>query len=240
MRIPTFLLSALAAVVVLAVPFALPEQLFTGGVVVVVALLTATVSALFPRITGLGAPLAVSCVLALSGGTAIATTVLAPAPLRLLWWAVVLGFTVLALFLVQLLRGTGAQDRVTSVATAIAGAFMVDSSAGWVAWYLDLSRGMDGWRPAAWLCAGVGVLLALAVAWALNRRVDSGWGAPEPSATRARSGRRASRAGSPRMAPATLPDAAAEPGALLSVGSALTAVLAIGLVLDLIARPLLG
>lgn len=237
MRIPTFVLSALAAVVVLAVPFVVPQQLFSGSVVVVVALLTATVSGLFPRITGLGAPLAVSCVLALSGGAAIATSAAAAQPQRLLWWAVILGFTVLALFLVQLLRGTTAENRVSSLGSAIAGALIVDSSAGWVAWHLDLARGLEGWRPMAWLCAAVGVVLALAVAWALNRRVDTGWGAPESPRAATGTGRRAASA---RTAPVAVPDAAAEPGALLSVGSAASAVLSIGLVLDLIARPLLG
>lgn len=236
-RIPTFLLSALAAVVVLAVPFVVPPQLYTGSVVVVVALLAATVSALFPRITGLGAPLAVSCLLALSGGAAIATTVLAPAPQRLLWWALVLGSSVLALFLAQLLRGTGATDRVSSLALAIAGAFVVDSGAGWVAWYLDLARGIDGWRWAAWLCAAIGVLLALAVTWALNRRVDAGWGAPE--AAQSSTGRRAAHA-EQQPAVGAVPDDAARPGLLHSSASAVSAVLAVGLVLDLIARPLMG
>lgn len=233
MKIPAFVLSALAAVLVLAVPLFVPATATVVTAVLSLGLLVALVAALFPVVTGLGAPIATSCVLALSGGAALASTLLARTDEPLLWWPAVVGVTVLALFIVQLLRGHEATDRVTSLASAIAAALLIDSAAGWIPWYLDLVPSAEGPSPTALLCGGVGVVLALLVALALGRRGDTGWGAPDPSSTRRERGNHAAE-------PVRLAGEDEQRPVGLSIAAAVAAVTGIGMPVLLIGRPLLG
>lgn len=74
-----------------------------------------------------------AAVISLAGVTAAVLAQAAPQTLAMQWTVVVVALAVMAVFLIQLLRGTGQPHRLESTFGASTGAFLAALGAGWVA-----------------------------------------------------------------------------------------------------------
>ena len=182
MRIPSLLLTIVAAAAVLLVPTVVPAGAATPAAALVLGLLVGAVAGVWPRVTGLRPALASSAVLALSGGAALATSLALPIDAALAWWPACLAVGLLLMFVVQLLRGHEAQGKVGALSAGAAGLLVVVSAAGWGVWLRQ--AGELGSLPSGALWAAGGSIVALGLlAVALLRSVISGWGAEQADET---------------------------------------------------------
>ena len=101
------------------------------------ALFTGAAAALtgfsWPYLLGVPARKSQGLVLGLVGAGGVATAYFAPATAMLTWLPGVVAVGVGAVFLIQLLRGTGQPHRLESTIGVIAGALVAGMAAGWVA-----------------------------------------------------------------------------------------------------------
>lgn len=172
MRIPAYLFGLLASLVLLAVPSALEDTARGAAAIVCVALLAGVTCAVLPRMVALGAWTWTSVILALAAGAGIVAVALAPERSALQWWPLAPAGAVLALFVLQLLRGADAERKIDSLAGGVAVALCVTSAAGWVAVLRDHlgTPGSDhGLRWSVILVSAVGLVLAVGVSLLLAR-----------------------------------------------------------------------
>jgi len=179
-RTSVYLPALLAALVVLAVPVLVPAAALTAAAVIAVALIAAIAAALVPRVLGVGAPLVTTAVLALAAGGALVAVTLAPDTAPLQWWPLAPAASVLVLFVLQLLRGAEATQKVDSLARGIAAVLCLTSAAGWVV----VARGAVLADSRAWIIVTglVAWVLAGLLGWGLGRAAG---GAPVASQGRA-------------------------------------------------------
>ncbi len=119
-------LIALAAIV--AGAYTSPEALLAVAVLAAVA-----VGVGWPHFLGVPAKKTLAAVIALPGaGSAVAATY-HPAPGFLEWTPGCIALGVIAVFIVQLLRGTGQAQRLESILGACAGVVLASLGAGWIA-----------------------------------------------------------------------------------------------------------
>lgn len=180
-RIPSLLLTMVAAAAVLLVPTVVPAEAATAASAVALGLLVGIVAGAWPRVTGLRPALASSAVLALSGGAALATSLALPLDVALAWWPACLAVGLLLTFVVQLLRGHEAQGKVGALSAGAAGLLVVVSSAGWGVWLRQAGSLSEVSAGALWAAGGSVLALGL-VAAALLRSVTNGWGAESSAA----------------------------------------------------------
>ncbi|GAB3531175.1 hypothetical protein GCM10027403_01180 [Arthrobacter tecti] len=146
--------AALAALVTAA--YISPEA---SAAVVGVLILIAAIG--WPYVLGVPARKSQSAVIALSALAASATAYVAPDGSALAWLPVALALGLGAVFLIQLIRGTGQSHRLESTLGASAGLFMIALGAGWIAAEgLAVNEGSSG----VTLVTGISVLMAIATA----------------------------------------------------------------------------
>jgi hypothetical protein len=131
-----------------------------AAVAVVTAVLAVITGVGWPHLLDVPAKKTQGAVLALAGVAACAAAYAAPATALLTWLPAVVAVGVGAIFLIQLLRGTGQAHRLESTIGNIAGVLLTVLGSGWVA--ADRLAGADG-SPAGVTIASAGILTALAV-----------------------------------------------------------------------------
>lgn len=115
----------------------------------------------WPHLLDVPAKKTQGAVLALAGAGACAAAYGAPASALLTWLPGIAAAGVGAIFLIQLLRGTGQAHRLESTIGNIAGVLLAVMGSGWVA--ADRLAGADG-SPAGVTIAAAGIVVALAAA----------------------------------------------------------------------------
>ncbi|WP_341393353.1 hypothetical protein [Arthrobacter sp. G119Y2] len=131
-----------------------------AAVAVFTALLTVAVGVGWPHLLDVPAKKTQGAVLALAGAGACAAAYFAPASALLTWLPGIAAAGVGAIFLIQLLRGTGQAHRLESTIGNIAGVLLTVMGSGWVA--ADRLANADG-SPAGVTIGAAGILVALAV-----------------------------------------------------------------------------
>ncbi|MDR2257048.1 MAG: hypothetical protein LBE25_13790 [Arthrobacter sp.] len=225
MRIPSLILTMVAAAAVLLVPTLVGIDAALPAAAVSLGLLVGAVAGLWPRVTGLRPSLVSSAVIALSGGAALATSLALPLESALSWWPACLAVGLLLAFVVQLLRGHEAEGKVAALAASGSAHVIVASSAGWGVW-LRQAGAWDEIPAGSWWAAGGSVLALGLLACVLVLSLSNGWGAggvSEPAVGR-------------HGVVEVEVDAAATTGALNWVVGGLCAVLAAGLPAALLAQ----
>ncbi len=111
----------------------------------------------WPHYLGIPAKKTLGCVIALTGVCAALTAAFTPGPGYLRWLPVLLAVGVGAVFVVQLIRGTGQSHRLESTLGASAGVLLAGLGSGWIA-----SHRFTG-ETAMTLIAGVSALVALLI-----------------------------------------------------------------------------
>lgn len=130
-----------------------------AGSAVVVAVLILVAAVGWPHVMGVPARKSQSTAIALSALAACAAAFLAPAGAALTWLPVAVALGVGAVFLIQLIRGTGQSHRLESTLGASAGVLMAALGAGWIgAENLAVNAGTSGMS----LVTGISVLVAIA------------------------------------------------------------------------------
>ncbi|KAD4060295.1 hypothetical protein GD627_04400 [Arthrobacter yangruifuii] len=114
----------------------------------------------WPHLIGVPVRRTQGAALGLAGAAAAAGAYFAPAGAMLTWLPAVVAVGVGAVFLIQLLRGTGQAHRLESIVGIISGVLVVALGSGWVA--ADRLAGAEG-DPALLSVAGSAALAALAV-----------------------------------------------------------------------------
>lgn len=100
----------------------------------VVCLLCAVIALGWPQLMGVTARRSLSAVIFAAGALAALGAAGAPRVESLFFWSsVALAFGVMAVFVIQVLRGTGRPDRLESTLGAIGGVVVTTTAAGWVA-----------------------------------------------------------------------------------------------------------
>ena len=132
-----------------------------AAVAVFTALLCAAVGIGWPHLLAVPAKKSQGAVLALAGAVACAAAYAAPATALLTWLPAVAAVGVGAVFLIQLLRGTGQAHRLESTIGNIAGVLVAVMGSGWVA--ADRLAGAHG-SSAGLTIGAAGIAAALAVA----------------------------------------------------------------------------
>ncbi|MBW4094119.1 MAG: permease [Acidobacteria bacterium] len=112
----------------------------------------------WPHYLGIPAKKTLAAVIALSGGAGIMVAAFSSAPNYLRWLPAVMAVGVAAVFVVQLLRGTGQSHRLESTLGASVGVILATLGAGWIAdqRFLETDK-------ALLLISGVSALVALLV-----------------------------------------------------------------------------
>jgi hypothetical protein len=131
-----------------------------AAVAVISGLLAVAVGIGWPHLLDVPAKKTQGAVLALAGAGACAAAYFAPAAALLTWLPGIAAAGVGAIFLIQLLRGTGQAHRLESTIGNIAGVLLAVMSSGWVA--ADRLANADG-SPAGVTIGGAGIFAALAV-----------------------------------------------------------------------------
>lgn len=131
-----------------------------GAVAVVTGILCIVVGIGWPHLLDVPAKKTQGAVLGLAGAAACAAALVAPSTALLTWLPGVAAVGVGAIFLIQLLRGTGQAHRLESTIGNIAGVLLTVMGSGWVA--ADRLAGADG-SPAGLTISAAGILAALAV-----------------------------------------------------------------------------
>ena len=132
-----------------------------AAVAVVSGLLAALAGIGWPHLLDVPAKKTQGAVLALAGEGACTAAYFAPAAALLTWLPGIAAAGVGAIFLVQLLRGTGQAHRLESTIGNIAGVLLMVMGSGWVA--ADRLANADG-SPAGVTIGAAGILVALAAA----------------------------------------------------------------------------
>lgn len=114
----------------------------------------------WPHLIGVPARKTQGAVLALVGAGATAAAFFAPAAAMLTWLPAAVAVGVGAVFLIQLLRGTGQAHRLESIVGIITGVLVTAMASGWVA--ADRLAGTSG-DPALLTVTGSAALAAVAV-----------------------------------------------------------------------------
>lgn len=114
----------------------------------------------WPHLIGVPARKTQGAVLALVGAGAVAAACFAPAAAMLTWLPAAIAVGVGAVFLIQLLRGTGQAHRLESIVGVISGVLVTAMASGWVA--ADRLAGNDG-HTALLTVSGSAALAAVAV-----------------------------------------------------------------------------
>lgn len=134
-------------------------SLAVSAAVVVVLILAAAIG--WPHVLGVPARKSQSTAIALSALAACAAAYLAPAGAALTWLPVAVALGVGAIFLIQLVRGTGQSHRLESTLGASSGVLLIALGAGWIAAEnLAINAGPSG----VTLVTGISVLVAIATA----------------------------------------------------------------------------
>lgn len=148
-----------AAVALAAVVVASSVSGLATAIVVGVLILVAAVG--WPYVLGVPARKSQSTAIALSALAASAAAYTAPAGLALAWLPGAVALGVGAIFMIQLIRGTGQSHRLESTLGASAGLFMITLGAGWIAAEgLAINEGTSG----VTLVTGISVLTAILTA----------------------------------------------------------------------------
>jgi len=136
------------------------SYLSLGVLVAAVCLVTLVVGIGWPHLLGVPARKTLAAVITLSGLAAVAAAALAPAASLLMWLPMAAALGVAAVFVVQLLRGTGQSHRLESTLGASTGVLLAAMGSGWVAAdRLAANASNSGMM----LVTGLGMLTALAV-----------------------------------------------------------------------------
>ena len=123
-----------ASALISAAALALTSWLGTAALTVVVCLICAVVALGWPQLMGITARGSLSAVIAAAGiVAAVGASIAAEVDTLLFWSSVSLAFGIIAVFLIQVLRGTGRPHRLESTLGACAGVVVTTTAAGWVA-----------------------------------------------------------------------------------------------------------
>lgn len=123
-----------ASALISAAALALTSWLGTAALTVVVCLICAVVALGWPQLMGVTARGSLSAVIAAAGiVAAVGASVAAEVDTLFFWSSVSLAFGIIAVFLIQVLRGTGRPHRLESTLGACAGVVVTTTAAGWVA-----------------------------------------------------------------------------------------------------------
>lgn len=166
-RILAALVSLLVSAAALVLPAAFPAWDVAwpdAASIAAVAVIGAIVVALVPRASADPTPLLTTCFGALSLGGSLAVVVAGDAARPFRFWVLVPAVAALAVFVAQLLRGTGAQGRIEALSSGMATVLIAASGAGW---YVVQMHDAGGWSL---LVAAVAAVLGAAVAFGLAAR----------------------------------------------------------------------
>lgn len=148
-----------AAIALIAIVGASYVSLAASAVVVVVLILVASIG--WPHVLGVPARKSQSAAIAVSALAACAAAYLSPSGAALTWLPVAVALGLGAVFLIQLIRGTGQSHRLESTIGATSGVLMIALGAGWIAAEnLVINAGTSG----VTLVTGISVLVAIAAA----------------------------------------------------------------------------
>lgn len=148
-----------AAVALIAVVGASYVSLAVSAAVVVVLILVAAIG--WPHVLGVPARKSQSTAIALSALAACAAAYLSPSGAALTWLPVAVALGVGAIFLIQLIRGTGQSHRLESTLGASSGVFVIALGAGWIA---AENLGVNAGTSGVTLVTGISVLVAIGTA----------------------------------------------------------------------------
>lgn len=147
------------AVALIAIVGASYVSLEVSAAVVVVLILMAAIG--WPYLLGVPARKSQSAAIALSALAACAAAYVSPSGAALIWLPVAVALGLGAVFLIQLLRGTGQSLRLESTLGASSGVLIIALGAGWIATEnLAVNAGTSG----VTLVTGISVLIAIATA----------------------------------------------------------------------------
>lgn len=123
-----------ASALISAAALALTSWLGTAALTVVVCLICAVVALGWPQLMGVTARGSLSAVIGAAGiVAAVGAAIAAEVDTLFFWSSVALAFGIIAVFLIQVLRGTGRPHRLESTLGACAGVVVTTTAAGWVA-----------------------------------------------------------------------------------------------------------
>ncbi|WP_458117182.1 hypothetical protein [Arthrobacter sp. D2-10] len=148
-----------AAVALIAVVGASYASLAVTAGVVVVLILVAAIG--WPSVLGVPARKSQSAAIAISALAACAAAYLSPSGTALTWLPVAVALGVGAVFLIQLVRGTGQSLRLESTLGASSGVLIIALGAGWIA---AENLSINSGASAVTLATGTSVLAAVAAA----------------------------------------------------------------------------
>ena len=148
-----------AAVALAAIVGASYVSLAVSAAVVVVLILVAAIG--WPYVLGIPARKSQSTAIALSALAACAAAYLSPSGAALTWLPVAVALGLGAVFLIQLLRGTGQSLRLESTLGASSGVLIIALGAGWIA---TENLGVNAGTSGVTLVTGISVLVAIAAA----------------------------------------------------------------------------
>ena len=114
----------------------------------------------WPQLLGVPARKTLSTVISLAGIMAVLLASVAPSGMAMAWTVVVIALGVIAVFMVQLVRGTGQPHRLESTFGASSGLLLAVLGAGWVAAERLSANSADSGMM---LVTGVSMLMAVAV-----------------------------------------------------------------------------
>lgn len=147
------------AVALIAIVGASYVSLEVSAAVVVVLILVAAIG--WPYLLGVPARKSQSAAIALSALAACAAAYLSPPGAALIWLPVAVALGLGAVFLIQLLRGTGQSLRLESTLGSSSGVLIIALGAGWIATEnLAVNAGTSG----VTLVTGISVMVAIAAA----------------------------------------------------------------------------
>ncbi|WP_312856718.1 hypothetical protein [Arthrobacter mobilis] len=126
-----WIVAAASAAVLCAVAGA--SYLSLGAVVTIVCAASVAAGAGWPVLLAVPARKTLATVIALSGISAALLAAAAPETMAMQWTVVVVALAVIAVFVIQLLRGTGQPHRLESTFGASTGAVLAALGSGWVA-----------------------------------------------------------------------------------------------------------
>lgn len=148
-----------AAVALIAVVGASYASLAVTAGVIVVLILVAAIG--WPSVLGVPARKSQSAAIAISALAACAAAYLSPSGTALTWLPVAVALGVGAVFLIQLVRGTGQSLRLESTLGASSGVLIIALGAGWIA---AENLSINSGASAVTLATGTSVLAAVAAA----------------------------------------------------------------------------
>lgn len=156
--VKTWIVAVAAAAVLCAVIGA--SYLSIPVLTAVVCVAAVVIGAGWPVLLGVPAKKTLATVISLAGISTAVLASVAPTGMPLLWMAVVIALGVMAVFLIQLIRGTGQPHRLESTFGASTGLVLTSLGAGWIAAdRLSANSANTGMM----LVTGISMLVAIAV-----------------------------------------------------------------------------